>query len=151
MHSINWSRRRFISRSLALLACSAFAPLLASRPESAFALTDYEQSIAAIIGDGPIATDEKNIRLKLPEIAENGAQVRVEVEVDLPKVESISLLVEKNPVPLTAQFVITENMMPYVAVNLKVRESSQLMALVSADGQFYSAAKSVRVTAGGCG
>lgn len=151
MYTISPSRRDFIGRSLALLACSAFAPVLASRPQSAFALTDYERSIAAIVGDSKVIADEKNIHISVPEIAENGAQVRVEVEVDLPKVESISLLVEKNPVPLTSQFVISDNMMPYVAVNLKVRETSQVLALVKADGQFYSAAKSVRVTAGGCG
>ena len=151
MHPLSPSRRYFISRSLALLAFSALAPALASRPQSAFTLTDYEKSIAEIVGDGTVTADEKNIRIALPEIAESGAQVRVEVEVDLPKVEFISLLVEKNPVPLTSQFVIADNALPYVAVNLKVRETSQVMALVRADGQFYSAVKSVRVTAGGCG
>lgn len=151
MSPISLPRRCFIGRSLALLACSAFVPAWASRPQSAFALTDYQKSIAEIVGGAVVKADEKNVRIILPEIAENGGQVRVEVEVDLPKVESISLLVEKNPVPLTSQFIITKNSMPYVSVNLKVRETSEVMALVKADGRFYSAAKSVRVTAGGCG
>ena len=147
MYPSDPSRRYFIGGMVALLSSSA----LAIRPESAFTLSDYEKSIAELVGDRQARTDEESIQLKAPEIAENGAQVRVEVEVSLPNVESISLLVEKNPVPLTSQFVFSGDTIPYVSVNLKVRETSEIMALVKADGQFYSAVKSVRVTAGGCG
>lgn len=123
--------------------------MFAARPETVFGSDDLQKALDALLG-GQNPTD-KGVTLTVPKIAENGAQVRVSVETDLPGVETISLLVEKNPVPLTSQFVFSGQSKPSVAVNLKVRETSNIIALVKADGKFYRAVSEVRVTAGGCG
>ena len=123
--------------------------LLAVWPKQAFSITEFDEAIQRVTEGKEIIA--KNVMLQAPTIAENGAQVRVEVQSDLTRVKSISLLVEKNPVILTSQFLIGPNNAPYVAVNLKIRETSKVLALVETDDKFYSATREVQVTAGGCG
>ena len=145
------TRRKFLISGAAATLLSVLRPgaAFANWPKQGFTTTELQKALADLLG-GQVPM-ESGVMLKVPAIAENGAQVRVEVQTDLPKVEVISLLVEKNPVPLTSQFVMSEHSKPNIKVNLKVRETSKVIALVKADGKFYSASKEVRVTAGGCG
>lgn len=148
---MNEHRRKFLHAAAALLPLLAAAParLFANWPQKLFTTTEFERALTLLAGDG--LQDSDAIRLKVPGVAEDGGAVRVEVEAQLAGVESISLLVEKNPVPLTSQFVMHGQSRPYVATNLKVRETSDVIALVKADGRWYSRRETVRVTAGGCG
>lgn len=143
-------RRTFIEKSIAVSIASLLTPALAFAkwPQDAFEKTDLAQALAAISQGDPQNGD---IVLVAPKIAENGAQVRVEVQAKVANVEWISVLVDKNPVPLTSQFLMLGESEPYVATNLKVRETSNVIALVKADGRYYSAQQEVKVTAGGCG
>ena len=143
-------RREFIEKSIAAGIASLLAPSLAFAkwPQVAFEKTDLAQAIAAISQGDP---QDGDITLVAPRIAENGSQVRVEVQAKINNVEWISILVDKNPVPLTSQFLMMGESEPYVAANLKVRETSNVIALVKADGRYYSASQEVKVTAGGCG
>lgn len=147
---MNNSRREFIEKSIAVGIASLLAPSLvfAKWPQSAFEQTDLEQAFAAI-SQGDLK--DGDIILVAPKIAENGAQVRVEVQANMDKVEWISILVDKNPVPLTSQFLMMSESEAYVATNIKVRETSNVIALVKADGKYYSTRREVKVTAGGCG
>lgn len=142
------TRRQFLVLAAAAGA-APFLPAAAARPKKAFETPELQQVLAELLGGQ--APSEGGVSLKVPAIAENGAQVRVTVTTDLPKVETISLLVEKNPIPLTSQFSIPAGSKADIAINLKVRETSNVIALVKADGKFYRAAREVRVTAGGCG
>lgn len=141
-----------------LAAATGVAPFLpppatakwsAQWPKKAFETPELQQTLADLLG-GQTPVDG-GVSLTVPAIAENGAQVRVAVHANLPKVETISLLVEKNPVPLTSQFSMPAGSKPDVSINLKVRETSNVIALVKADGKFYKASREVRVVAGGCG
>jgi sulfur-oxidizing protein SoxY len=91
------------------------------------------------------------IEIKAPEIAENGAVVPVGVESRLPGTQSITLLIEKNPQPLTASFDIPAGTEPNVSTRVKMGQSSDVYALVKADGKFFMAKKEVKITIGGCG
>ncbi len=145
---MNKNRREFLHRSLAALAAAlAPAALSANWPKEAFETTELQKALDMIAGGD---VEEGAVTLKVPGIAEDGGAVRVEVETTLDNVESISLLVEKNPVPLTSQFVLHGQSHPYIATNIKVRETSDVIALVKADGRYYSHRRTVRVTAGGC-
>lgn len=86
-----------------------------------------------------------------PEIAENGAVVPITVTSNLPKTESISILVEKNPSLLAASFTIPAGTDATVGTRVKMGESSQIYALIKADGKFYVANREIKVTLGGCG
>ena len=75
----------------------------------------------------------------------------VSITSKIPNTQSISVFVEKNPNPLTAVFEIAEGTEPTITTRVKMGQTSNVYALVKADGKFYSAVKEVKVTLGGCG
>jgi sulfur-oxidizing protein SoxY len=97
------------------------------------------------------AQPSKDVVLTAPDIAENGAQVPVTVTSKIANTQSISIVVEKNPFPLNSTFDFSSGAEGYVSTKLKMGQTSNVIALVKADGKFYSAAKEVKVTIGGCG
>jgi sulfur-oxidizing protein SoxY len=97
------------------------------------------------------STESKDVVIDAPQIAENGAVVPVEITSNVPATKSISIIIEKNPFPLTAKFDFAEGAVPFVKVNVKVGESSLVRVLAEAGGKFYSASKEIKVTIGGCG
>ena len=134
---------------LALLVALPKALLAAAWPQKAFLSTDGGQALSALLGtEETIRSDE--ITLKLPEIAENGAVVRVTVGTSLENVESISILVEKNPRPLAATFEMMPGVFPNISTRIKMAETSRVMAVVKTDSGIYSTSKDVKVTLGGC-
>ena len=95
--------------------------------------------------------DSKDITITAPDIAENGAIVPVAVTSRIPNTQSIAIVAEKNPFPLAASFDLLPGSDSYVSTRLKMGQTSDIRAIVKADGKFYSAVKEVKVTVGGCG
>jgi len=122
---------------------------LAAWNESAFKAGSLEKTLAAL-GAGRPATSAA-ISIEAPEIAENGAEVRIGVSSTLPKVESISILIEKNPDALAAAFKLPEGTEANVQIRCKMSQTSNVYALIKSDGKFLVAMKEVKVTLGGCG
>ncbi len=100
---------------------------------------------------GGTPADSKDITITSPDIAENGAVVPVTVTSKIPGTQEIYILVEKNPNPLTATFTIPDGTEPFVSTRTKMGESSNVYAVVKADGRLYSTSKETKVTLGGCG
>ena len=100
---------------------------------------------------GAAATESKDIAITSPDIAENGAVVPVSVTSKLGKTESIAILVEKNPNALSASFDIPGGTEPFVSTRVKMGQTSNVYALVKADGKYFFASKEIKVTLGGCG
>lgn len=113
---------------------------------------DAKDMAGALKGVGAsAAADHKDLLLKAPEIAENGAVVPVDVVSNIPNTTSISIFVDKNPMPLSAHFDFANGAVADVSVRLKMGQTSTVKAVAKADGKFYSAQREVKVTAGGCG
>ena len=123
--------------------------LAADWNEAAFSVKTLPEALRALGAQNPSASDA--IMIKAPEIAENGAVVPVAIESKLAGTQSIAILIEKNPQPLTASFDIPAGTEPNVATRVKMGESSDVYALVKADGKFYFAKKEIKITLGGCG
>jgi sulfur-oxidizing protein SoxY len=102
------------------------------------------------IGAGS-AADSKEIVIEVPQIAENGGVVPIEVTSKLPGTRSIAVLIEKNPFPLVAKFDFLEGAMPFVKLNVKMGETSNVRVVAEAGGKFFTTVKEVKVTIGGCG
>lgn len=100
---------------------------------------------------GASATESKDITITSPDIAENGAVVPFTISTKLPKTEQMALLVEKNPNILAASFAIPGGTEAWVNTRVKMGQTSNVIALVKADGKFYYTTKEVKVTLGGCG
>ena len=145
--------RRFFLRSGVALAALAALPrvlLAAAWPDKAFSSSAAGEAMVDLFGtDQTIPSDQ--IKLKLPVIAENGAVVPVTISTSLENVESISIVVEKNPRPLAATFEILPGTAPEISSRIKMGQTSDVMAVIKTDSGIYSTAKEVKVTIGGCG
>jgi len=146
------ARRLLLKGGLALATVAALprALLAAVWPDGAFSRTSAEEALIDLLGTAE-TTPTDQITLKLPEIAENGAVVPVTITTSLENVESISIVVERNPRPLAATFEILPGTLADVSSRIKMGETSDVMAVVKTDTGIYSASKQVKVTIGGCG
>jgi sulfur-oxidizing protein SoxY len=118
-------------------------------PEDAFKQKSDADAIKALYGRSAEASDQ--VKLDAPEIAENGGVVPISVTTTLPGVTSITFVVSENPNALAASYLIPEGTVPSVANRLKMAKTSNVIAIVEANGKLYSATKEVKVTVGGCG
>jgi sulfur-oxidizing protein SoxY len=150
---MNHSRRKALQTGGGLLAMLFAAGILkpgdALAQADAFSMKTLAEALRAVGAQSPAASDA--IIIKAPAIAENGAVVPVAVESKLPGTESITLLVEKNPTPLVARFGIPAGTTGSVATRVKMGQTSDVYALVKAEGKFYMAKKEIKITLGGCG
>ena len=97
------------------------------------------------------AVESREILITAPEIAENGAVVPVAVTSKIANTQQISIIAEKKPRPLLATFDVSSGSEGYISTRIKMGETSNVWAVVKADGKFYSAKKEVKITVGGCG
>ena len=97
------------------------------------------------------ASESKDITIVSPDIAENGAVVPVGIRSAVANTQMMALLVDKNPRALAGAYDILEGGVPDVAMRIKMGQSSDVVAVVKADGKFYMARKEIKVTLGGCG
>ena len=133
--------------SLGLLPLSVFA----AWPAGAFDAETTDAVANALYGTAGAETSDA-ITIKAPDIAENGAVVPVSDKADIANADSVALLVANNPAPLAATFEMAAPGSIDVGTRIKMGKTSQLVALVRADGKLYSAtSKEVKVTIGGCG
>ena len=147
-----WRRTFFKLSGAALAIASGLARpgqvLAATWNKAGFESKALADAIKALGATG--ATESKDIVITAPDIAENGAVVPVAVVSRIANTRSISILSEKNPFPLAATFDIS-GADAYVSTRVKMGQTSNLRAIVQADGKFYTAAKEVKITIGGCG
>ncbi len=145
--------RRELLRQAALLSALASCGLLASREVLAVTAGAFDQKTLddafKALGGKPQVSDQ--ITITSPDIAENGAVVPIAVASKLANTQEIYIVIEKNPMPLTATFTIADGAEAFVATRAKMGQSSDIYAVVKADGKLYSAVKETKVTLGGCG
>jgi len=138
---------------LALLAAAGIISpaeaLAADWNKAAFEGKSMQDALSAL-GAGSPATSA-DIVMRAADIAENGAVVPVGVESKIPGTQSMAILVDKNPSPLAASFDIPAGTDPSVTTRVKLGQTSDVYALVKANGKYYMAKKEIKVTIGGCG
>jgi sulfur-oxidizing protein SoxY len=118
--------------------------------KAAFDTHNLAETMKAL-GGGEPAPSKDIVFFQTPDIAENGAVVPVGISSNIPKTESIAILIEKNPNMLAAIFDIPAGTDPAISTRVKMGQSSNIVALVKADGKYYVASKEIKVTLGGCG
>ena len=155
---MNNGRRTILkgSSGAAVMGLAISAGLLRSRSawaetwnKAAFETKNFNDTVKAM--GGGTAAESKDITIVSPDIAENGAVVPFSIASKIPKTESIALLVEKNPNTLAANFTIPDGTEAGITTRVKMGQTSNVIALVKADGKYYYTSKEVKVTLGGCG
>lgn len=136
-------------------AIAAFAGLLG--PRLAFA---DEKTVAAEIkklyGDKPMA--EGRIKLDVPEIAENGLVVPVNIEVESPMTEAdhvkaVHLYADGNPQPGIVTYTFTPaSGKAAAATRMRLAQTQNIVCVAEmSNGSLHMAKANVKVTIGGCG
>lgn len=146
------SRRTFVRASLVGTAFGAVYSQTSSAalPAAAFNAASSVDAIRATLGDSKIVPDER-VTVSVPDRAENGDVVPVSVNADLNEVRRITLVADRNPVPIIASFQLAPEVEGFVATRVKLAESGNVTAFVESDGRLYSGTKAVQVIIGGCG
>ena len=152
------NRRLFLKGSLAgsTVAIAATAGLiapgqvLAAYSQSAFDAKDVAGASKGLFNSAD-ATASSDIIVKVPDIAENGAVVPVTISSTIANVTSIAIIIEKNGTPLAANFKLSATAIADISTRCKMGKTTNVIALVEADGKLYKAHKEVKVTIGGCG
>jgi sulfur-oxidizing protein SoxY len=140
--------RRSLLAFLGLLLAKPLS-VLAAWNEQAFGAKSAADALKNIGAASPAPS--KDILIDAPQIAENGAVVPIEISSSIPGTTSIAVVIEKNPFPLAAQFDFDNGALPYVKLNIKMNETSDVRAVATAGGRRYTATKEIKVTIGGCG
>lgn len=150
---MNQNRRSVLRASSAyalLLAAGIVVPaqVSAAGARQAFEAKSLAEALAALGGE---AVSNKDITIGSPDIAENGAVVQVNITSTIPNTQEIYILVEKNPQPMSAGFIIPAGTEASIQTRLKMGQSTNIFAVVKADGKLFSNFKETKVTLGGCG
>ena len=142
----------FVSVGAAIAGSGVLVPqrAIAAYAADAFAARDVGGALSNSLGASDHSPSDA-VKLKAPDIAENGAVVPITVSSTLDNVEGISIIATSNPAPLTSTYVMTSNSEPYVSTRIKMAKTGDVIAVVKADGKLHSATKEVKVTIGGCG
>jgi len=146
------SRRTFVRASAigAVLTAVASQRGNAALPPGVFSAASPADAIRAGVGNAAMVSDER-VRLTAPDRAENGDVVPLSVDADLPNIQRITLVADKNPIPVIAVFSLAPEVEGFVATRVKLAETCNVTALVESGGKLHTGSKPVQVLIGGCG
>lgn len=145
-------RREFIKLMSGAFALVLIAPinlLAASWNKSAFEtskLNEAEKNLG--INNKKLSQD---ILITAPDKAENGAIVQLEVTSNIPNIQAIYVLVEKNPTPLIAHYKFANGAEPFIVTRIKMAETSDVHIVVKSGEQYFTNSRNVIVLENGCG
>ena len=147
---VRMDRRQALKAAGAGVLVMGFASAAYATPEDA--------AMAVSKLGGSATADSAKITIDLPEIAENGATVPVNVTVDSPMtaadhVKHIHVFAEGNPSPEVISFNLTPSTgKADVGTRMRLGKTQNVVvAAVMSDGSVHINKKEVKVTIGGCG
>ena len=147
------TRRRAIKITGALATLVSLGILTQAQAHAAVAQEGFQaktlQDALKALGARAVTSDQ--VTLVSPDFAENGAAVAVSATSRLPNTTEMYFLVEKNPAPLSAAFIMPPGTEADIQTRLKMAQSSRVLVVVKADGKLYWASKETKVTLGSCG
>ncbi|KAA0072561.1 thiosulfate oxidation carrier protein SoxY [Tardiphaga sp. P9-11] len=151
LKSVEKTRRE----TLAMAAIAGLAAILAPR----LSLAD-EQAVAVEIKKlyGDKKFESGKIKLDVPEIAENGLVVPVNVDIESPMtdadyVKSVHVFAEGNPLPAVVSYRFTPACgKASASTRMRLAETQNIVCIAEmSNGKLHMAKANVKVTIGGCG
>ncbi|MFL2827742.1 MAG: thiosulfate oxidation carrier protein SoxY [Paracoccaceae bacterium] len=147
---------KYISRRKALNFLGS-AGLILYLPQFAQASTEMVSGAIEEIIDGKDSVNA-DIYLDLPEIAENGNQVKLSFEIDSPMTDDnfvrfVHVLADGNPAPKVAKFMFTPSAgVCSATTRMRLAKTQNVYLLAEfSNGSYAMAQSTVKVTIGGCG
>lgn len=141
--------------TLALAAMAGLAALLAPRISVADEAA-VTAELKKLYGDKKF--DSGKIKLDVPEIAENGLVVPINVEVDSPMTEqdyvkAVHVFADGNPLPGVVTYRFTPACGKAAAsTRMRLAQTQNIVCVAEmSNGALYTAKANIKVTIGGCG
>lgn len=145
-------RRKIIQTSALFSALASIGLITSSQAaewsNSAFSAKTVEEALKALGVSSP--ENSSDITLKIPDVVETSAVVSITVQSKL-KVQQFAILVDKNPSILAAQIFIPSGTEPFIRMNIKVAQSSNVIILAQSSNKWFMTSAAVKVILGGCG
>lgn len=145
------SKRQFLRTAGIAAVAAIIAPRLAAASPA-----DVAAEIKKLYGDKKM--ESGRIKLDVPQIAENGLVVPINVEVESPMtsadfVKSVHVYAEKNPLPGVISYKFTpEAGKAAASTRMRLAETQDIVVVAEmSNGQIFSTRAEVKVTIGGCG
>lgn len=142
-HTLKWAG---IAATAAMLA-----PRMAFADEKAVA-----EELKKLYGDKKMEAGK--IKLDVPQIAENGLVVPVDITVESPMtdadyVKAVHIFADGNPLPGVVSYKFTPAVgKAQAATRMRLAQTQNVVAVAEmSDGKLYSTKAEVKVTIGGCG
>jgi sulfur-oxidizing protein SoxY len=141
--------RRALVAALAAGLLRPLAALAAAWNKDAFGAKNAADALHSLGAANAVPSND--VLIEAPQIAENGAVVPIEITSNVRGTRSLMVLVDKNPFPLVGKFDFAEGALPFVKLNVKMGETSDVRVVAEAGGKYYVATREIKVTIGGCG
>jgi predicted secreted protein len=116
-----------------------------------------EATLKRLFGNRKFSSGDGKIKLDLPAIAEDGGNVAISVDANLPvsgatRASHIYIISDKNRRPMLMKVSLSENSgRAAVTTSIRLATSTDVRAVVEmSDGTLYAVSKPVRVTISGC-
>jgi sulfur-oxidizing protein SoxY len=136
---------------LTAMLAAALAPRLVMATEEMVAA-----ELKKLYGDKSMA--DGKIKLDLPEIAENGLVVPLNIDVDSPMTEqdyvkAVHVFADGNPLPQVVTYKFTpQSGKAAASVRMRLAQTQNVIAVAEmSNGALYTTKAQVKVTIGGCG
>ncbi len=142
-------RRDFLGLGLSAILLLPMKLFAAVWNNAAFSARNNEDAEKELSVSNEI--ESKDIEIKAPSRAENGAIVQVEVNSRIPNTEAIALLVDKNPTALIGNYMFVQGALPTMVTRIKMAETSDIKVIVKSGNQYFTASRHVQVLENGCG
>jgi sulfur-oxidizing protein SoxY len=148
---IEQSKRQFMRMAGIAAVAAVIAPRLANASPA-----EVAAEIKKLYGDKKM--ESGRIKLDVPQIAENGLVVPINVEVESPMtaadhVKSVHVFAEGNPLPGVVSYKFTpEAGKAAASTRMRLAQTQDIVVVAEmSNGQLFSTRAEVKVTIGGCG
>jgi sulfur-oxidizing protein SoxY len=161
-----FSRRTFLRATTAAIALAVTAKDLflgghasAQSGSSGLPLPDepVDATLKRLFGNRSLSSGAGKIKLELPLIAEDGGNVAVTIDANLPvsgvtQVSHVYIISDKNRRPMLAKFSFTPDCgKVFISTSVRLATTTDVRAIAEMnDGTLYAVSKNVRVTISGC-
>ncbi len=148
------NRRNFLGLGVGVLAVTMIPANLSaanfrtSHPKL-WDATKVESAMQELFGTS--SAIEGKVKLKAPDIAENGAVIPVSVSTKL-KATKVAIFQDANPESTVAVFSVPKDGIIDYSIRIRLAKTGTITAVAqTADGKLYKSSKLTKVTIGGCG
>ncbi len=112
----------------------------------------FDDVIKVVIGNDKFVFDDENIKVKVPNFANNPVQVPIFVDgKKIKNAQKLIVFADLNPVPKLIEMDLKDGLLPLISINMRVAQETPLRALVLDDKNIWHiGSKNIASFGGGC-